>query len=202
MSEGQLGEAPAQPGPLGVVDDAAVERVLRRRRRGMVLTGLGVLAGYVVLLVGLSVVNSAPPTRYAWVLLGIVVVLVGLFLWPLRTAASRAGWADRGRRQARIDAALRAHAGIGEEDRDEVTAQATARRSLTTAAHLGYPLLALFVAFLLFNSGSLPTLAALLGTVVVVVLCALALVRSRRQAEEARRWLADPLPPERRPAGR
>jgi amino acid transporter len=202
MSEGQLDEATAQPGPPPAVDDAAVERALRRRRRGMVLTGVGVLAAYVVLVVVLSLVNSAPPTQYAWVLLGVVVVLVVAFLWPLRTPASRADWADRARRQARIDAALRAHASIGEDERDAVTAQATARRSLTTAGYLGYPLLALFVAFLLFNSGSLPGLAALLGTVVVVVLCALALVRSRRRADEARRWLAEPLPPERRPASR
>jgi hypothetical protein len=38
-------------------------------------------------------------------------------------------------------------------------------------------------------------LGALLGSLVVVVLCGLGLVRSRRRAAEARRWLADPLPP-------
>jgi protein-S-isoprenylcysteine O-methyltransferase Ste14 len=197
MSEGQLGDVAATPQPErpSAVDDAAVERSLRRRRRGMVLTALAVLVAYAALVAVLSVVQSAPPTRFAWVLLGVVVVLVVLFLWPLRTPAARADWTDRARRQAGIDAALHDHVSIGRDERDEVTAQAEARRSLATAAHLGYPLLALFVAFLLFNSDAVPGPAALLGTVVAVALCGLALLRSRRRAQEARRWLAEPLPP-------
>lgn len=194
MSEGQLGDVAATPDPAGV-DDAAVERALQRRRRGMVLTALGVLVGYAALIVVLSLVQSAPPTRYAWVLLGVVVVLVAVYLWPLRSAAARTVWADRGRRQGRIDAALHDHVSIGREERDEVTAQAEARRSLTTAAYLGYPLLVVFVAFLLFNADAVTGVAALLGTLVALALCGLALLRSRRRAAEARRWLDDPLPP-------
>jgi hypothetical protein len=202
MSEGQLGDLqaepqPERPQPAAAVDDAAVERALGRRHRGMLLTALGVLAAYAALVVVLSLVQSAPPTRYAWILLGIVVVLCALYLWPLRTARTRADWTDRTRRLLRIDAALRAHVSLGAEERDEVTAQADARRSLATAAHLGYPLLAVVVAFVLYNAHSLSGLAAWLGTVVVVVLCGLALLRSRRRAAEARRWLAEPLPPER-----
>src|SRR3954447_18773041 len=111
MGEGQLGDVEATPQPEepSGIDDAAVEQVLRRRRRGMVLTAFGVLAAYVALLVVLSLVQSAPPTRYAWEVLGIVVVLVVVFLWPLRSPAAREGAADRARRQIRIDAALRAH---------------------------------------------------------------------------------------------
>jgi 4-amino-4-deoxy-L-arabinose transferase-like glycosyltransferase len=194
MSEGQLGHGAATPDPAGV-DDAAVERALQRRRRGMVLTALGVLVGYAALIVVLSLVQSAPPTRYAWVLLGVVVVLVAVYLWPLRSAAARTVWADRGRRQGRIDAALHDHVSIGREERDEVTAQAEARRSLTTAPYLGYPLLVVFVAFLLFNADAVTGVAALLGTLVALALCGLALLRSRRRAAEARRWLDDPLPP-------
>jgi len=194
MSEGQLGDVAATPDPAGV-DDAAVERALQRRRRGMVLTALGVLVGYAALIVVLSLVQSAPPTRYAWVLLGVVVVLVAVYLWPLRSAAARTVWADRGRRQGRIDAALHDHVSIGREERDEVTAQAEARRSLTTAPYLGYPLLVVFVAFLLFNADAVTGVAALLGTLVALALCGLALLRSRRRAAEARRWLDDPLPP-------
>jgi peptidoglycan/LPS O-acetylase OafA/YrhL len=178
------------------IDEAFWTRAVRRRRRALATTCLAVLVVYVAFVAVLSLVEHAPPTVYAEVLLAVVLVLVGVSLWPFRNAAERGRWEERTREQLRIDHALRAHVGIGTDDRAAVTAAAEARRSLSGAAHLGYPLLALFVAFLLFESRSVNGLGALLATLAVVALCALGLRSSRRRSAEARRWLDEPLPPE------
>jgi peptidoglycan/LPS O-acetylase OafA/YrhL len=197
MSEGVAGgPGAADPGAVPPDQEAAWARAVRGRRRALVLTSLGVLGGYALFVVLLSLVQHAPPTWYAWVLLAVVLVLVAGSVWPLRSSGARAAWSGRTHRQIRIETALRNHVSIGEADRDEVTAEAESRRSLAASALVGYPLLALFVAFLLLNSGSIPGIGVLLGTIAVVLLCALALRRSRRRAAEARRWLAEPLPPE------
>lgn len=67
---------------------------------------------------------------YAWVLLGVVLLLAGVPLWPLRTATAHARWEERTREQLRIDHALRAHVSIGAVERQAVTAAAEARRWL------------------------------------------------------------------------
>jgi MFS family permease len=174
----------------------AVDALVRRRRRALVVMSLGLVAVVAIFLAALSVVEQAPPTLFAWILLGLVVVLAVGSLWPLRGAESRARWDERTRRLVRVETALRQHVSIGEEDRDAVTAAAQGRRSMAGAAWFGYPLLAVFVAFLLFNS-TLPWPAALVFTLLAVVLCALGLLHARRRDREARRWLAEPLPPER-----
>jgi hypothetical protein len=84
---------------------------------------------------------------------------------------------------------------VGADARDAVSERARTRISLAGAAVVGYPLFFLLVAFLLFNDGDLPGVAAPLGTLAAAALCAWALVGSRRRAAEARRWLADPQPP-------
>jgi hypothetical protein len=196
----RLEDAETQPDPAaeqpGLGDDARWTRAVRRRRRALVATCAAVLVVYGAFVVVLSLVQQARPTVYAWVLLGVVLVVAGVSLWPLRNAAERTRWEERTRQQLRIDHALHAHVSIGADDRDAVTAAAENRSSLSGAAHLGYALLALFVAFLLFNSRTINGLVALLGTLAVLALCALGLRASRRRAAEARRWLAEPLPPE------
>lgn len=177
-------------------EDVAAE--VRRRRRSLVLGAVGLVAAYVVFLVVLSLVAGAWPTFYAWVLLAVVLVLAGASLWPLRTAAGRAAWDERTGRLVRIDAALREDAGVGDDERDDVTAAARHRRQLTGLAWFGYPLLALFVVFLLFNSDSISALVAWVGTLAAVVLCGLGLLHSYRRDVEAKRWLAQ-LPPEPEP---
>jgi MFS family permease len=188
--------AAARPGSPDPGDAAHWARAVRRRRRATTATCLAVLAGYVAFVAVLSLVEHAAPTVYAWLLLGVVLLLAGVPLWPLRNATARARWEERTREQLRIDHALRAHVSIGADERAAVTAAAEARRSLSGAAHLGYPVLALFVAFLLFESRTVNGPVALLGTLAVVVLCALGLRVSRRRSAEARRWLDEPLPPE------
>jgi predicted tellurium resistance membrane protein TerC len=183
-------EQQAAPTPEGVGAQ------VRRRRRALVLGAIGVVLGYVVFVGVLSLVWRAWPTVYAWVLLAVVLVLAAGTLWPLRTPEGRAAWDERAGRLVRIDAALRDHLGIGEDERDDVTAAAQHRRQLAGPARFGYPLLVLFVAFLLFNSDAVSTLVAWVGTLAAVVLCGLGLLRSYRRDVEAKRWLAEPLPPE------
>ena len=187
---GQPAAPRAAPGQEAVVAE------VRRRRRGLVLGAVVVVLGYLVFVGILSLVSQAPPTIYAWVLLGVVLVAAAALLWPLRTPAGRAAWDERTGRLVRSDAALRDHVSIGEDERDDVTASAQHRRQLTGLAWFGYPLLVLFVAYLLFNSDAVSTLVAWIGTLAAVVLCGLGLLRSRRRDQEAKRWLADPLPPD------
>lgn len=183
-------QQPAEPTSEGVAAQ------VRRRRRALVLGALGVVLGYVAFVAVLSLVWRAWPTVYAWVLLAVVLVFAGASLWPLRTPQGRAAWDERAGRLVRIDAALRDHVSIGEDERDDVTAAAQHRRQLAGPAWIGYPLLVLFVAFLLFNSGSVSALVGWIGTLAAVVLCGLGLLRSHRRDVEAKRWLAQPLPPE------
>ena len=184
------GGRPAAPSRVAV----AVQ--VRRRRRALVLGAVGVVLAYVLFLAAVSLVWRAWPTLYAWVLLAVVLVLAGASLWPLRTPEGRAAWDERTGRLVRIDAALRDHVSLGEDDRDDVTAAAQHRRQLAGPAWFGYPLLVLFVAFLLFNSDAISSLVAWVGTLAAVVLCGLGLLRSHRRDVEAKRWLAEPLPPE------
>jgi hypothetical protein len=125
----------------------------------------------------------------------VVLVLAAGSLRPLRTSAGRAAWNERTGRLVRVEAALRDHVSIGEDERDEVTAVAQHRRQLAGPAWFGYPLLVLFVAYLLFDSDAISPLVAWVGTAAAVVLCGLGLLRSHRRDVEAKRWLAEPLPP-------
>ena len=181
---------PAPPAP------EVVAAQVRCRRSGLVLIAVGVVLAYAAFVVVLSLVARAWPTVYAWVLFAVVLVLAAAFLWPLRNAAGRAAWDERTRRLIRVDLALREHVSLGEDERDDVTAAAQHRRQLAGPAWFGYPLLALFVAYLLFNSQAVSALVAGVGTLAAVVLCGLALLRSHRRDVEAKRWLAEPLPPE------
>jgi cell division protein FtsW (lipid II flippase) len=179
-----------------VVEQPDVATQVRRRRRGLVLGAVGVVLAYVAFLAVLSLVSRAWPTAYAWVLLAVVLVLAVGSLWPLRSPAGRAAWDERTGRLVRIEAALRGHTSIGGDERDDVTAAAQQRRQLAGPAWFGYPLLALFVAFLLADSDTISTLVAWVGTLAAVVLCGLGLLRSRRRDREAKRWLAEPPPPD------
>lgn len=182
--------------PAAAPTPEAVAAQVRRRRRALVLGAVGVVLAYVAFVVALSLVWRAWPTRYAWVLLAVVLVLAAVSLWPLHMPEGRAAWDERTGRLVRIDAALRDHVSLGEDERDDVTAAARHRRQLAGPAWFGYPLLVLFVAFLLFNSDSVAVLVAWVGTLAAVVLCGLGLLRSYRRDVEAKRWLAEPLPPE------
>lgn len=191
--------ADADPGPPagqpGVPSPEEVAAQVRRRRRALVLGAVAVVLAYVVFVGVLSLIWRAWPTIYAWVLLGVVLVVAVGSLWPLRTPAGRAAWDERAGRLVRIDAALRDHVSIGADERDDVTAAARHRRQLAGPAWFGYPLLVLFVAFLLFNSDAISAPVAGVGTLAAVVLCALGLLRSHHRDVEAKRWLAEPLPP-------
>jgi hypothetical protein len=167
--------------------------VLRARRRGLVLTAVGLPLLVAVLLVVLSVAQRALPTTYGWVLLGVAVVIGGLQLAPLRTAEGRAGWAERTREDVLLAHALGAHESVGADRRDAVTRRAEAHRSLAAVAPLGYVVLVLLVAFLLFRNTA--TVVAVVGTVLAALLAAVAVRLSLRRGAAARRWLADPLPP-------
>jgi hypothetical protein len=199
MSEGwpdravpdRAGEADdAGPGPATAPVEVDVAAQVRARRRALVLGAVGLVVAYVAFLVVLSVVAGAWPTSYAWVLLVVVLVLAGAWLWPLRNPAARAAWDERTGRLVRIDAALRDGLSAGEDERDDVTAGARHRRQLTGLAWFGYPLLAVFVTFLLFNSDAIAAPVAWIGTLAAVVLCGLGLMRSYRRDVEAKRWLA------------
>lgn len=187
---GGVGE---EPEPWEPADWAAV---LRRRRLSVAGGAAALVAGVAALVVLLSVLHSAPPTIAAWVLVAVAVVLALAILAPLLTAGRRARWEERQRWAVLADHALAAHVSIGADARDAVSERARTRISLAGAAVVGYPLLLLLVAFLLWNDGDLPGLAVLAGVLIAVVLCGWALVASRRRAAEARRWLADPRPPE------
>ena len=194
---GQPGKETPGGAPVGAPPAArAVAAQVRRRRRALVLGAVGVVLAYVLFVTALSLVWRAWPTLYAWVLLAVVLVLATASLWPLRTSEGRVAWDERTGRLVRIDAALRDHVSLGEDDRDDVTAAAQHRRQLAGPAWFGYPLLVLFVAFLLFNSDAISSLVAWVGTLAAVVLCGLGLLRSHRRDVEAKRWLAEPLPPE------
>jgi hypothetical protein len=129
------------------------------------------------------------------VLLGLAVLLGVVQLAPLRTAEGRRRWEERTREDLLLAHALRAHEGVGAERRDAVTRRAESERSLAVVAPLGYALLVLLVGYLLVQHTG--TLVAVVGTVLAVVLAALAVRASRRRGAAARRWLADPLPPDR-----
>ena len=187
---GGVGEEPESWEP---ADWAAI---LRRRRLAVAGGAVVLVAAVAALVVLLSVLHSAPPTIAAWVLIGVAVLVALGILAPLLTAARRSSWAQRQRWAVLADHALAAHVSIGADARDAVSDRARTRISLAGAAVLGYPLLFLLVAFLLWNDGDLPGPAVLAGVLVAAVLCGWALVASRRRAAEARRWLADPLPPE------
>lgn len=191
-------DAPPQRRPDAPTSDVVTAQV-RRRRRALVLGAVGVVLAYALFVVAVSLVWRAWPTAYAWVLLAVVLVLAAVSLWPLRTPEGRAAWDERTGRLVRIDAALRDHVSIGEDERDDVTAAAQHRRQLAGPAWFGYPLLVLFVAFLLFNSDTISSPVAWVGTLAAVVLCGLGLLRSHRRDVEAKRWLAQPLPPEPEP---
>jgi hypothetical protein len=185
------------PAPVPEAEEPDWAALVRRRRRALVGTWLGITGAYAALMVILSLTAGAWPTRYAWALL--VVLLIGLVvsLWPLLSGARRARWTDRALDAVRIEHALQRHVSVGADYRDAVTEHAGNQASLAGAAILGYPLLFLLLAFLLFNDGDIPGLWALLGTLVAAALCGWALLASRRRGARARRWLAEPLPPER-----
>lgn len=170
------------------------QRLVRHRRRTLLLVQLGILAAYLVFLAVVSVQARALPTPVAWALLGLVLLVTLVPLWPLTTAQRRARWTEQALWAVRVEYALREHAGIGAEDRDAVTERARGRRTMAGLALFGYPLLAVLVAWLLFGSG-LPTLVASIGTALAAVLCGLGLLGSRRRGAQAARWLADPQPP-------
>jgi hypothetical protein len=166
--------------------------VLRARRRGLVLTAVALPVALAVLLAVLSVVQRALPTTYGWVLFGIAVAVAAVQLWPLGTADGRRQWDERSREDVLIGHALRAHESVGVERRDAVTRRAEAHSSLGTVAPLGYVLLVLLVAYLLFENTA--TVVAVVGTVLAAALAAVGARLASRRAAAARRWLADPLP--------
>jgi uncharacterized membrane protein (GlpM family) len=181
-------------GTAGGWEPADWAAVLRRRRRGLVLTAVGLPVALAVLLAVLSVVQRALPTTYGWVLLGLAVVVGAVELWPLRTSAGRREWDARARADVLVTHALTAHDSVGADRRELVTRRAQAQRSLASVAPLGYVLLVLLVAYLLFENTATPV--AVVGTVLAVALAAVAVRSSRRRGAAARRWLADPLPPD------
>src|SRR5690242_18745244 len=70
------GEQAAPPAaPPAAPTERAVAAEVRRRRRQLVLGSVVVVLAYVVFVAVLSVVSKAWPTVYAWVLLGVVLVL-------------------------------------------------------------------------------------------------------------------------------
>jgi TRAP-type mannitol/chloroaromatic compound transport system permease large subunit len=93
-----------------------------------------------------------------------------------------------------VSHALTAHESVGADRREQVTRRAQAQRSLASVAPLGYVLLVLLVAYLLVENTA--TLVAVVGTVLAAALAAVAVRLSLRRGAAARRWLADPLPPD------
>jgi hypothetical protein len=181
-------------GRTGAWQPADWTAVLRARRRGLVLTAVGLPVALAGLLAVLSAVQRALPTTYGWVLLGVAVAAGIAELWPLRNAGGRRQWAERTREDVLLRHALAAHESVGAERRDAVSRRAETHRSLGTVAPFGYALLVLLVAYLLLQNTATPV--AVVGTVLAAVLAAVAVRLSLRRAAAARRWLADPLPPD------
>jgi hypothetical protein len=110
---------------------------------------------------------------------------------PLFRPASRAAWETDLRRRARLEHALEHHASVGAEFRGEVTERAEEVRSMASVGLLLWPCLALvLLAVAVTADGVGIRVVSVAGAGLVLA----ALVRSRRRAALARRWLDDPLP--------